>query len=228
MDEIMALADEYNLMVVEDCCQAHLARWKDKSIGSFGAFGAFSFYPGKNLGAFGEAGALITHEEDLFLKAKMIRQHGEIERYNHRVIGHNYRMEAIQGAVLATKLKYLKEWTQKRKKKAQLYTKLLKDVDGIQTPMEFDGTECVYHLYVVQTDDRDGLQQYLQQNGIATGLHYPIPLHLQEAYKHLGYKEGDFPVAEKAAKRILSLPMYPELTEKQIRYVCDKIQEFNN
>ncbi|MBW2641024.1 MAG: DegT/DnrJ/EryC1/StrS family aminotransferase [Deltaproteobacteria bacterium] len=226
MDEIMALAEEYNLRVIEDCCQAHLARWKDKRVGNFGAFGAFSFYPGKNLGAYGEAGALITNDEQLFLKAGMIRQHGEIERYTHKVIGHNYRMEAIQGAVLSTKLKYLTEWTRKRKKNAQLYTEILSKVQGIQTPRELDGTDCVYHLYVIRTDDRQGLQQYLQENGIATGLHYPIPLHLQAAYKDLGYTHGDFPEAEKAAGNILSLPMYPELTQNQIRYVCEKIKEF--
>jgi dTDP-4-amino-4,6-dideoxygalactose transaminase len=228
MDEIMALADEYNLMVVEDCCQAHMAKWKDKSVGNFGAFGAFSFYPGKNLGAYGEAGALITNDKNLYQKAKMIRQHGEIERYIHKVIGHNYRMEAIQGAVLSTKLKYLKEWTNKRKKNAQLYTEILSEIDGIQTPKELDGTNCVYHLYVIQTENRDGLQDYLQQNGISTGLHYPIPLHLQEAYSDFKYHPGDFSAAEKTARRILSLPMYPELNEKQIRYVCNKIKEFNN
>ena len=249
MDEIMALAHEYDLMVVEDCCQAHLAKYQKSEVrgqrseiggqrsevgsgwqrvGNFGAFGAFSFYPGKNLGAYGEAGALITNDKEWYETAKMIRQHGEIERYNHKMVGHNYRMAAIQGAVLATKLKYLKEWTRKRQNNARLYTEFLENVEGIQTPKELEGTDCVYHLYVIRTRDRDGLQQYLQKNGVATGLHYPIPLHLQEAYKDLGYKKGDFPVAEKAAASILSLPMYPELTEKQIRYVCDKIKAFKN
>jgi len=228
MDEIMVLAQEYDLMVVEDCCQAHLARWNHKRVGNFGAFGAFSFYPGKNLGAFGEAGALITNDKEWYETAKMIRQHGETERYNHKMVGHNYRMAAMQGAVLATKLKYLEEWTRKRQKNARFYTKLLENVEGIHTPTELEGTDCVYHLYVIRARDRDGLQRYLQKNGVATGLHYPIPLHLQEAYTHLGYRKGDFPVAEKAARSILSLPMYPELTEKQIRYVCDKIKAFKN
>lgn len=226
MDEIMALANEYDLMVVEDCCQAHLATWRDKMVGNFGAFGAFSFYPGKNLGAYGEAGALITNDEGLYLKAKMLRQHGEIERYHHQVIGHNYRMEAIQGAVLSTKLKYIEEWTRKRQENARLYTELLADIDGIQTPAELEGASCVYHIYVIQVDDRDGLREYLQENGVASGLHYPVSLHLQEAYKDLGYKRGDFPMAERAAGRILSLPMYPELTEEQIRYVCNEIKDF--
>ena len=227
----MALAEEFGLMVVEDGCQAHLARYRKSDgrwqrVGTTGEFGAFSFYPGKNLGAYGEAGALVTNDEGLYEKAKMIRQHGEIERYNHKVIGHNYRIEAIQGAVLATKLKYLDEWTKKRHKNSRLYNELLGGVDGIQTPEELEGTDCVYHLYIIQADDRDGLQKYLQEKGVASGLHYPIPLHLQEAYEYLGYKEGDFPVAEKAAGRILSLPMYPELTEGQIRFVCDKIKEY--
>jgi dTDP-4-amino-4,6-dideoxygalactose transaminase len=226
MDKIMELADEFNLHVVEDCCQAHLARWQGKRAGNFGAFGAFSFYPGKNLGAYGEAGALITNDEALYEKAKMLRQHGEIERYHHKVIGHNYRMEAFQGAVLATKLKYIEAWTKQRQDKAALYNDLLSGVEEIVTPKEREGAECVHHLYVIQTDDRDRLKSYLTENGISTGLHYPVPLHLQPAYKHLGYKEGDFSAAEKAAGRILSLPMYPELTENQIQYVCDKIREF--
>jgi dTDP-4-amino-4,6-dideoxygalactose transaminase len=226
MDAIKALAEKYNLWVVEDCCQAHLAEWKGKKVGNFGKFGAFSFYPGKNLGAFGEAGALITNDEELYKHAKMVRQHGEIERYHHKVIGHNYRMSAFQGAVLSTKAKYIEEWTEHRRKNAALYNEFLADVKEVQTPKELDGTRCVYHLYVIQTEQRDELQAYLGEKNIGTGLHYPIPLHLQEAYAHLGYKEGDFPVAERAAERILSLPMFPELTERQIRYVCDKIKAF--
>jgi len=256
MDEIMALAEEYDIKVVEDACQAHLAAWRmvpqrnnDKKdippqydssylrgrrgkqgawrkIGNFGEFGVFSFYPGKNLGAYGEAGALITNDEELYQKAKMIRQHGEIKRYHHQVIGHNYRMEAFQGAVLSTKIKYLSEWTEKRRDNARLYNELLKDVEEIQTPKEQEKTYCVYHLYVIQSEDRDGLQKYLHEKGVATGLHNPIPLHLQKAYEFMGHKEGDFPVAERAARRVLSLPMYPELTEGQIQYVVEKIKDF--
>ncbi len=228
MDEIMALADEYGLEVVEDCCQAHLAKWKDKKVGNFGAFGAFSFYPGKNLGAYGEAGALICNDEELYLKAKKVRQHGEIERYRHQVVGHNYRMAAFQGAVLSTKLNYIEEWTRKRQENARLYSEWLADIEGIETPRELEGVDPVYHLYVIQTDDRDGLREYLQEHGVASGLHYPVPLHLQEAYRDLGYEKGDFPVAEKAAARILSLPMYPELSEGRIRYVCEQIESFMN
>ncbi len=226
MDEIMALAEEYGLYVVEDCAQAHLARYRDRLVGNFGAFGAFSFYPGKNLGAYGEAGALITNDDGLYEKARMIRQHGEIQRYQHQVIGHNYRMEAFQGAVLSVKAKYLAEWTEKRRANAALYHDLLKDVVEVQVPMERENVYSVYHLYVIQADRREALQKYLLEKGVATGLHYPTPLHLQPAYQCLGYKAGDFPSAEAAAKRILSLPMYPELDEKQIRYIADTIKAF--
>lgn len=231
MNEIMALAEEYDLKVVEDCCQAHLAKYRRsdvgwQSVGTTGEFGAFSFYPGKNLGACGEAGALITNDEELFLKAKQIRQHGEIEKYCHSVVGHNYRMSAFQGAALSVKMQYIAEWTEKRQENARLYNELLARIEGIQIPKEMPDTSCVYHLYVIQTVDRDGLKEYLEQNGISTGIHYPVSLHLQKAYKDLGYKEGDFPVAERAAKRILSLPMFPELTEGQIGYVCDKVKEY--
>ncbi len=226
MAAIGELAKRYGLKVVEDCCQAHLARYRGVPVGNAGAFGAFSFYPGKNLGAYGEAGALITNDEELYLKAKMIRQHGEIQRYQHQEIGHNYRMEAFQGAVLGTKLKYLPAWTEKRRANACLYNELLKDVEGVSTPAEIDDVYSVYHLYVIQAERRDELQKYLGEKGVATGLHYPVPLHLQRAYGFLGYRDGAFPVAEVSARRILSLPMYPELSEGQIRYVVDKIKDF--
>jgi len=226
MNEIMALAEEYEFKVVEDCCQAHLARYDDRLVGNFGEFGAFSFYPGKNLGAYGEAGALVTNDKELYQRAKMLRQHGEMERYHHQVIGHNYRMEAFQGAVLSTKLTYLNEWTEKRQANARIYNELLRDIASVKTPLELEKTYCVYHIYLVQTEGRDDLKKYLSEKGVATALHYPVPLHLQEAYRHLGYKEGHFPVAEAAAKRILSLPMFPELTERQIQYVVEMIANY--
>jgi len=226
MAAISALADQYGLKIVEDCCQAHLARFREKPVGNFGVFGAFSFFPGKNLGAYGEAGGLIANDEDLYLKAKMIRQHGEIQRYQHQVIGHNYRMEAFQGAVLSVKIKYLADWTEKRRANAARYRDLLTGVEGVRIPVEIDDVYSVYHLFVIQADRREALQQYLLEKGVATGLHYPRPLHLHPAYEQLGYHAGDFPVAEAAAKRILSLPMYPELGERQIRYVADTIKVF--
>ena len=226
MTTLMALAAEHELAVVEDCCQAHLSSWEGRKVGCFGAFGAFSFYPGKNLGAFGEAGALVCNDENLSNSSRMVRQHGEVERYHHQVIGHNYRMEAIQGAVLGVKLKYLEEWTARRRCHAALYSELLEALEEVETPRIRPGADHVFHLYVIQTDCRDELQRFLAEKGIATGLHYPLPLHLQPAYKSLGYREGDFPVAETAAKRILSLPMYPQLSEAQIRYVVEAIMEF--
>ena len=226
MNPIMALAEEFNLMVIEDACQAHLARFNGKAVGQFAGLSAFSFYPGKNLGAFGEAGALITNDETLYLKARMLRQHGEQTRYQHQMIGHNYRMSAIQGAVLGVKSKYLLEWTLKRQAIARHYNELLAGIREIELPQERAGTQCVYHLYVIQSDQRDELRRFLQQNGIETGIHYPKTLHQQVAYSHLGYRDGDFPVAERAAQRILSLPMFPELSEGQMKYVRDKIKSF--
>lgn len=225
---VTPLAEKYNLAIVEDACQAHLAKYKGRKIGNFGQFSAFSFYPGKNLGAYGEAGALITNDEALFARARMHRQHGEVERYHHTLIGHNYRMAAIQGAVLSSKLRYLEAWTEKRRAIACLYNQWLEGIGDILTPEERDDTYCVYHLYVIQTEKRDELRAHLQGRGVATGMHYPVPLHLQQAYKDLGYREGDFPVAENAAMRIISLPMFPELTRAQVQYVCDSIRSFYN
>jgi dTDP-4-amino-4,6-dideoxygalactose transaminase len=227
MNQIMALAGEFNLMVIEDACQAHLARFNGKFVGQFAELSAFSFYPGKNLGSFGEAGALVTNDEALYLKAKMLRQHGEQKRYQHQIIGHNYRMSAIQGAVLGVKSKYLSEWTFKRQTIAHRYNELLADIEEIDLPQERAGTKCVYHLYVIQSDRRDELRRFLQENGIETGIHYRRTLHQQAAYSHLGYRSGDFPVAERVAQRILSLPMFPELSERQMKYVRDKIKTFH-
>lgn len=226
MDAVMTLAEEYGLAVVEDACQAHGAEYKGRRAGSIGDAGCFSFYPGKNLGAYGEAGAIVTNNAELAAKLRMFRDHGQWKKYYHSIIGWNARMDGFQGAVLATKAKYIEGWTRKRQENARLYDELLSQIEGVEIPKQLDGVSAVYHLYVIQVDDRDGLQEYLHKNDIGTGLHYPVPLHLQEAYKHLGYKEGDFTIAERAAKRILSLPMYPELTEIQICYVCDKIKEY--
>jgi len=226
MDKLLLLAKEFELMIIEDSCQAHLAEWQGTKVGTFGFFGAFSFYPGKNLGAYGEAGALITNDKKLYDKSKMIRQHGELKRYHHQVIGHNYRMAAIQGAVLAVKCKYLAQWTESRRTNAKLYAELLKNIPGVSIPAETENSTSVYHLYVIEVDERDELQSHLKDKGIATGIHYPIPIHLQNSFKNLGYQKGDFPIAEKAANRILSLPMFPELTRQQIEYVCATIRAF--
>ena len=226
MDGILAVAEEYGLFVIEDACQAHGAIYKGRRAGSMGDAGCFSFYPGKNLGAYGEAGAVVTNNAALAESMATFRDHGQEKKYFHKMVGWNARMDGFQGAVLSVKMKYIEKWTRMRQQNAVMYNELLADVEEIETPMIREGAESVYHLYVIQTDNRDDLQAYLADNGIGTGLHYPIPLHLQEAYRYLGYKEGDFPVAERAAKRVLSLPMFPELTEEQIGYVCGKIKDF--
>jgi len=226
MDEIMALAKEYNLLLVEDCAQAHCARFNGQPVGTLGLVGCFSFYPGKNLGAYGEAGAVITNDRRLYEAMRLIHDHGAPVRYQHDVVGHNYRMEGIQGAVLAVKLNYISTWTRMRQENANLYSQWLQDVAEVTVPRIKSGRTHSFHLYVIRVKERDALMKYLADHGISTGLHYPVPLHLQKAYAHLGYQRGDFPVAEKMAKEILSLPMYPELTEEQIRFVVDQIKNF--
>lgn len=223
------------IFLVEDCAQSHLSEYKGKKVGSLGIASSWSFYPGKNLGAYGEGGAVMTDDDELAKKFKMIRDHGAEQKYYHQIYGHNYRMEGIQGAVLGVKLKHLEHWTEGRRRVAQKYYQLLKDVDGIILPQEMEYSKHVYHLFVVQilsnsepikTQKRDQLQKFLAENGISTGLHYPIPLHLQPCFEHLGYKKGDFPVTEELAEQGLSLPMYAELTDEQIEYVAEKIKEF--
>jgi len=226
MDPIMELARKKGLLVIEDACQAHGAKYKNKAAGSMGAAGCFSFYPGKNLGAYGEGGAVVTQDERIASEIRVIRDHGQNKKYYHTMEGYNGRLDAIQAAVLRVKLKRLAAWNKTRNDNAAYYNELLSDLPGVEFANVADYAESVYHLYVIMVDDRDALQEFLGDKGIATGLHYPLPLHLQKAYEHLGYKEGDFPVAERAAKRLLSLPMYPELTCDQIKYVADSIKEF--
>jgi len=226
MDPILDIARQYDLVVIEDSCQAHGASYKNRKAGSLSMAGCFSFYPGKNLGAFGEAGAVVTRNEDMAQKMRMIRDHGQARKYFHDLQGYNGRLDAIQAAVLRIKLKRLQDWNQSRRKNASLYTGLLQDIPGITLPVEAGSAKSVFHLYVILANNRDGLQKFLSEKGVATGLHYPLPLHLQKAYARLGHKKGDFPVAEHAAARLLSLPMYPELTVEQIDYVCTCIKEY--
>jgi len=226
MDPIMEFAQKRGLLVIEDACQAHGAKYKNKEAGSIGAAGCFSFYPGKNLGAYGEGGAVVTQDEKIASEIRVIRDHGQNKKYYHTMEGYNGRLDAIQAAVLRIKLKRLTDWNKARNDNAAYYNELLSDLPGVEFTKVADFAESVYHLYVIMADDRDALQQFLGEKDIATGLHYPLPLHLQKAYEHLGYKEGDFPVAERAARRLLSLPMYPELTRDQIKYVADSIKEF--
>ncbi|MBN1905424.1 MAG: DegT/DnrJ/EryC1/StrS family aminotransferase [Deltaproteobacteria bacterium] len=226
MDAILKIAKMHNLIVIEDACQAHGALYKGKKAGSMGLAGCFSFYPGKNLGAFGEGGAVVTQDEKLAKQMSMLRDHGQEQKYYHAVEGYNGRLDAIQAGVLRIKLKRLKAWNDARRKNVAIYNELLSKINGITTPVEAKGMESVYHIYLILVDDRDGLQKHLAGKGIGTGLHYPVPLHLQKAYANMGFKEGDFPVSEKVAKRLLSLPMFAELTKEQIEYVCESIKEF--
>ncbi len=232
MDQILELARRYKLIVVEDACQAHGAeyfslkenRWR--KAGSMGHAGAFSFYPGKNLGACGEAGAVTTNDERIARKIQVIRDHGQSKKYFHDVEGYNCRLDAVQAGILGVKLRYLAEWNRKRQDAAERYFEMFSGVDGAILPFQPEWSRSVYHLYVIRVQDREGLQKHLAAAGIGTGIHYPIPLHLQKAYENFGYKQGDFPVTERAASEILSLPMCPFLTSDQQRCVVDSVAKF--
>jgi dTDP-4-amino-4,6-dideoxygalactose transaminase len=225
MDPMIEIAKAYRLQVIEDACQAHGSEYKGKKAGSLGDAGCFSFYPGKNLGAYGEAGAVVTSNSELAGKIRMIRDHGQSKKYHHDLIGWNDRMDGIQGAILSTKLKHLPAWNEARRKNAQLYTKLLSGTDGIMVPQEAEYAKHIYHIYAIRVKNRDRLMNALAEKGINCGIHYPIPIHLQKAYHSLGLKKGSFPAAEKCAEEFLSLPMFPELTEEQIKYVCNEIKK---
>src|SRR5271166_1737114 len=230
MDRILELAKAWNLIVVEDACQAHGAEYfsgKDKRwrrAGSMGKAAAFSFYPGKNLGACGEAGAVTTNEPDLAQRIRMLRDHGQAEKYYHDIEGYNGRLDAIQAGILRLKLDHLAALNSQRRDKAEVYRELLCAEDGVILPVEPSWARAVYHLYVIRIKDRQGLQSGLKAAGVGTGIHYPIPLHLQKAYSTLGYDKGDFPVTEKVASEILSLPMYPQLTRAQQESIVQAVR----
>lgn len=225
MDPIMDIGKSNNLDIIEDAAQAHGSLYKNKKVGSLGKISCFSFYPGKNLGAYGEAGAVCTNSDELSKKVLLLRQHGELERYYHEIIGDNCRMEGIQGAVLGIKIKYLDIWNEKRRKNAEIYNNLLKGLDII-TPENANYSKHIYHIYAIRLKNRDKLREFLAKKGISTGIHYPIPIHIQKAYSSLKLKKGSFPVSEKIASEILSLPIYPELSIEQIEYITDSIKEF--
>ena len=226
LDPLQGIAKKHNIYLVEDAAQAHLAEYKGKKVGGIGIITSFSFYPGKNLGAYGEAGAVTTDDDTLARKVRLYREHGSEKKYYHETYGHNYRMEGIQGAVLGVKLRHLNKWTEKRRAVAKKYTAMLQGVGDIVVPQEMPYAKHVYHLYVIQTLQRDALQKFLNENGISTGLHYPLPLHLQECFKELGYKKGDFPNTETLADQCLSLPMFAELQDEQIGYVVEHMKFF--
>jgi dTDP-4-amino-4,6-dideoxygalactose transaminase len=225
LDPLLAIARKHNLPLVEDAAQAHGAKYKGRVVGTFGAMSCFSFYPGKNLGAYGEGGAIVTNSAAFNGRARSLREHGSTQRYYHDEVGFNYRMEGIQGAVLGIKLKHLNAWTRERRRVAQRYHELFAGTP-LQLPREAAWAESAYHLYVVRHPRRDDLKKHLEANGIGCALHYPLPLHLQKCYAGLGYKRGDFPVSEKAADECLSLPIYPEMTEAQIQRVAEVVGDF--
>jgi len=225
MDPILQIAEQHGLYVIEDACQAHGASYKGRAAGSLGDAGCFSFYPGKNLGAYGEGGAVVTDNPELAAKIRMLRDHGQPEKYKHSVVGWNARMDGFQGAVLGVKLKYLAEANAARREHARRYSELLGGTAGVTVPVEAAYAEHVYHVYGVRVKDRQGLMEALSEKDIGCGIHYPIPLHLQEAYQDMGLGRGSFPVSEQCADEEVSLPMFPELTAEQIEYVAQVVKE---
>ncbi len=226
MDPIMETARRHNLMVIEDAAQAHGAHYKEKPAGSIGDMGCFSFYPGKNLGAYGEAGAVTTSDAHLAEKINRLRDHGQDRKYYHQVVGWNGRMDGFQGAVLNVKMDHIEKWTEKRREHAELYRSLLGGIDGVTLCREASYARHVYHIYGIWVKDRDALQKALAEKNISCGIHYPVPIHLQEAYSSMNLGKGSFPVAEKCAEEELSLPMFAELSEEQIRYTAEEIRKY--
>jgi dTDP-4-amino-4,6-dideoxygalactose transaminase len=224
MDPILELASRHKLLVIEDAAQAHGALYKGRRVGTFGDAATFSFYPGKNLGAYGEGGAVATHDAAVARRLRLLRDHGSEQKYHHEIIGYNFRLEGIQGAVLSVKLAHLDRWNDLRREHAARYNALLSG-SGLMLPREMSYARHIYHLYVVQSEERDALQSALSKAGVQTGIHYPVPIHLQPAYAFLGYGRGSFPETERQAERVLSLPMFPELTDEQINRVAEAVHD---
>ncbi len=225
MDPIMAIAERHKLAVIEDAAQAHGAEYRGRSVGSIGHAACFSFYPGKNLGAYGDGGAVVTNDEQIAEKVRLLRNHGRREKYEHITVGYGYRLDALQAAILKLKLGHLNEWNEQRRANADTYRELLQGLDLV-LPRNSQHLKSVYHLFVVRNPRRDALLEHLRSNEIFAGVHYPIPLHLHPAYRHLGYQRGDFPDAEQAAREVLSLPMYPELSPAQMARVARGVRAF--
>lgn len=226
MDPILAFAKEHGLHVIEDACQAHGAEYKGKKAGSMGIIGAFSFYPGKNLGAYGEGGAITTNNKEIAEKCRMLRDHGQSKKYYHSLVGWNARLDGIQGAILGVKLRYLEKWNSLRRENAQLYNELLKDMDEIVLPYEADYGKHVYHLYAIMTENRTGFMDFLKEKEIYCGIHYPVPLHKQKAYSGCECAQKSYPVAEKCSERFVSLPMSEQLEKAQVEFVAAAIREY--
>jgi dTDP-4-amino-4,6-dideoxygalactose transaminase len=226
IEKIKSICDKYGIALIEDCAQSHFSEFNGKKAGLFGIAGSFSFYPGKNLGAYGDAGCIITDDDGLAEKCRMYAQHGALKKHHHIMEGINSRMDGLQAAILSVKLRYLPEWTKKRIEHAATYDKYLSGIKEICLPVQRPGTKHTWHLYVIRTRQRDKLAKWLADRGIETSIHYPAALPNLPAYKYLGHKPGDFPVASSLQDEILSLPMFPELTEESILYVSDAIKAF--
>jgi dTDP-4-amino-4,6-dideoxygalactose transaminase len=227
MDALVEIANRNDLILIEDACQAHGTEYRGKKAGSFGALGCFSFYPTKNLGAYGDGGAVVTNDRKLAEKVKLLRCYGETQKYHHLLKGTNSRLDEVQAAVLRVKLRYLDQWNKARRKKAHAYDTLLSSLPVIR-PIEKEPARHTYHLYVIRTRKRDRLQAFLKERGIDTLIHYPIPIHLQKAYRELGYRPGDLPWTERCSREILSLPFFPEMTGEETGEVADGVRSFFN
>jgi len=223
-DAVKAVIGDRDIKIIQDSAQAHFARYKGQIVGSYCECVSFSFYPGKNLGAFGDAGAVVTSNPELAKKIKMLSDHGRTNKYEHELVGFNYRMDGLQGAVLGVKLNHLQNWVDRRHQIAKLYNSLL--TKKVKPIVEAEGNTAVYHLYVIRCEHREKLGNFLKEHQIETGIHYPLPLHLQPAFKSLGYKKGDFPVTEKLADEIFSLPIYPEMSDEMVKFVAGLVNEF--
>lgn len=226
MDALTEICKKNKIYLIEDCAQAHFAKWNGKKVGTFGIAGTFSFFPGKNLGAYGDAGAIITNDDELALKMRKFSNHGQLVKHNHEIEGINSRLDGMQAAILSAKLPYIKKWSRQRLDAALLYNDLLSDIGSIKTPIIRENTFHVFHLYVIIAENRDDLSNFLNDMGISTGIHYPTPLPFLEAYKYLNHEPNDFPVSYDYRKKILSLPIYPEISSDQIEYISDSILKF--
>lgn len=226
MDKISEICQKHNLFLIEDCAQSHFSEFDEKRAGTIGIAGSFSFYPGKNLGAYGDAGCIMTNNDDLAAKFRMYANHGALQKHKHEIEGINSRMDGLQASILTAKLPYIINWTEQRIENASLYSELLKDIPQIKIPQVRPGSKHTFHLYVIAAENRDGLMNYLKEKNIETAIHYPTPLPLLKAYEYLNYTASEFPVAAALQHKILSLPMYPELTENQIKYIANAVRSF--
>jgi dTDP-4-amino-4,6-dideoxygalactose transaminase len=227
LDDLTDLCEDKGILLLEDAAQAHGAEYKSRRVGSFGIASCFSFYPAKNLGAYGDAGAIVTNDEDMSRKLKMLREYGQERKYVHKLVGLNSRLDEIQAAVLRVKLRHLDQWNQKRREKAILYQEKLSGLNGkIKLPIEKDYAKHVYHMFVISSDRRDALREYLRHQGIETGIHYPVPVHQQESYQPLNYGKGAFPTSEAASSTVLSLPMFEFLANDEVDLICTELHKF--